>query len=169
EKYLEETIQSVINQTYPNVEYVIIDGGSTDKTVSIINKYENYIDYWVSEKDKGIYDAMNKGIYLSFGKGRLFLNAGDKFVGDILYPYLEIPSFLTVKYKRFGKLVTLKPKPIQKGLPYCHQGILFDRDNIFLYDTIYKYAADYEYFIKKYKWKLNKFTLYSFNDSSFVY
>jgi len=77
EKYLEETIKSVINQTYPNVEYIIIDGGSTDGTLDIIKKYEDYIDYWVSEKDKGIYDAMNKGILVSNGKYLLFLNADD--------------------------------------------------------------------------------------------
>ena len=79
EKYLEETIQSVINQTYPNVEYIIIDGGSTDGTLDIIKKYEDRIDYWVSEKDKGLYDAMNKGWSLIDGDSRiLFLVAGDR-------------------------------------------------------------------------------------------
>jgi len=79
EKYLEETIQSVINQTYDNVEYIIIDGGSTDGTLDIIKKYEDRIDYWVSEKDKGLYDAMNKGWSLIDGDSRiLFLGAGDR-------------------------------------------------------------------------------------------
>ncbi|NCR56260.1 MAG: glycosyltransferase, partial [Microcystis aeruginosa L211-07] len=65
EKHLEQTIQSVISQTYNNVEYIIIDGGSTDGTVDIIRKYEEVIDYWVNEPDAGISDAMNKGISLA--------------------------------------------------------------------------------------------------------
>ena len=65
---IEQTIISVINQTYPHIEYIIIDGGSTDNTVDIIKKYADKISYWVSEPDKGIYDAMNKGIKIAAGK-----------------------------------------------------------------------------------------------------
>jgi glycosyltransferase involved in cell wall biosynthesis len=79
ENYLAETIRSVLNQTYENIEYIIIDGGSSDKTVDIIKKHEGQIDYWVSEKDKGIYDAMNKGIDLSNGEWINFMNAGDNY------------------------------------------------------------------------------------------
>ncbi len=82
EKYLEQTIQSVINQSYDNVEYIIVDGGSTDGTVDIIKKYEEQIDYWVSEEDKGIYDAMNKGIDLVTGDWINFMNASDGFVDE---------------------------------------------------------------------------------------
>lgn len=79
EKFLEETIQSILNQTYDNVEYIIIDGGSTDNTLDIIHKYEHAIDYWISEKDEGIYDAMNKALKLSSSDWINFMNAGDYF------------------------------------------------------------------------------------------
>jgi glycosyltransferase involved in cell wall biosynthesis len=149
EKYLEQTIQSVINQTYPNVEYIIIDGGSTNRTLDIIRKYEDYIDYWVSEPDKGIYDAMNKGIRCSLGKGLMFLNAGDYFVGEVLSPLLQIPSFIPVKYPIFGlnKLVKAKVRNYKQGLPYCHQGIIFENKKL-LYDTTLKYCADYDFYLR---------------------
>jgi glycosyltransferase involved in cell wall biosynthesis len=78
-KTLEATIQSVISQTYANIEYIIIDGGSTDGTLDIIRKYEDAIDYWLSEPDKGVYDAMNKGIRASTGTWLNFLNANDVY------------------------------------------------------------------------------------------
>lgn len=76
---LEETILSVITQTYENVEYIVIDGGSTDGTLDIVRRYDNCIDYWLSEPDKGIYDAMNKGAELASGEWINFMNAGDRF------------------------------------------------------------------------------------------
>jgi Glycosyl transferase family 2 len=79
EKYLEQTIQSVINQSYENLEYIIIDGCSTDRTLEIIAKYNDYINYWVSAPDDGIYSAMNKGIKLAIGSHVLHLNADDLF------------------------------------------------------------------------------------------
>ncbi len=84
EKYLEQTIQSVIHQSYGNVEYIIVDGGSTDRTLEIIQKYGNQIDYWISEKDTGIYDAMNKGISLATGDYIAFLNADDWYKEKVL-------------------------------------------------------------------------------------
>jgi len=79
EIYLEEAILSVLTQTYPNIEYIIIDGASTDHTVEIIEKYYYSIDYWVSEKDKGIYDAMNKGITLATGEIIGIINSDDYY------------------------------------------------------------------------------------------
>ncbi|NJL11154.1 MAG: glycosyltransferase [Calothrix sp. SM1_7_51] len=83
-EYLEQTIQSVISQTYDNLEYIILDGGSTDSTIDIIKKYENSIAYWCSEPDKGIYDAMNKGIAISRGDIIGLINAGDTYLPNIL-------------------------------------------------------------------------------------
>ena len=76
---LEKTIQSVINQTCQDFEFIIIDGGSTDGSVDIIKKYNDRINYWVSEPDKGIYNAMNKGILQAHGEYLNFMNSGDCF------------------------------------------------------------------------------------------
>ncbi len=84
EKHLEKTIQSVMNQAYDNVEYIIIDGGSTDGTVDIIRRYDDQIDYWVSEPDSGIYDAMNKAASTSNGNWLYFIGAD-----DVLYEVAE--------------------------------------------------------------------------------
>ena len=79
---LRRTIQSVVSQTYADYEYLIIDGGSTDGSVDIIKEYENKISYWVSEKDGGIYNAMNKGVKASNGEYLIFMNSGDVFYRD---------------------------------------------------------------------------------------
>jgi glycosyltransferase involved in cell wall biosynthesis len=76
------TLDSVAGQTYDNLEFIVVDGGSTDGTVAIIRRYEASIDYWVSEPDKGIYDAMNKGVALATGEWVCFMNAGDRFFNE---------------------------------------------------------------------------------------
>jgi glycosyltransferase involved in cell wall biosynthesis len=78
-QYLEAAIRSVINQNYPNLEYIIIDGGSSDNSVEIIKKYEDHLAYWVSEKDAGQYDAINKGFAKSTGEIMCWLNSDDMF------------------------------------------------------------------------------------------
>ncbi len=78
-QFIEETILSVLNQNYPNLEYIIIDGGSTDNTVELIKKYEDRITYWVSEKDKGQADAINKGLEKASGDFLCFINSDDTF------------------------------------------------------------------------------------------
>ncbi len=79
---IEDTIKSVVNQTYNNIEYIVIDGSSTDGTVDVIQKYSNRISYWKSEADRGIYDAMNKGIDVATGDFVIFMNSGDRFYAD---------------------------------------------------------------------------------------
>ena len=92
---LEQTILSVVNQTYDNIEYIIIDGNSTDGTLDIIKKYEDKIDYWQSEPDKGIYDAMNKGIELASGDWINFMNAGDRFFSDAVIENVFVNNYIT--------------------------------------------------------------------------
>jgi len=84
EGLIERTIKSVIDQTYANVEYIVIDGGSTDNTLNIVKKYENKIDTILSEKDDGIYDAMNKGIKIATGDLVYFLNGGDFLFNELV-------------------------------------------------------------------------------------
>jgi glycosyltransferase involved in cell wall biosynthesis len=68
DRYLKDCIESVISQTYSNIEYIVIDGGSTDKSPAIIEEYKQHIHYFISEKDKGMYDALNKGIAVATGE-----------------------------------------------------------------------------------------------------
>ena len=82
EACIERTILSVINQTYPNIEYIIIDGNSTDNTLQIVEKYKDKITKIISEPDKGIYDAMNKGLRITTGDWVNFMNAGDSFYSN---------------------------------------------------------------------------------------
>ena len=162
EKYLEETIQSVINQTYPNVEYIIIDGGSTDRTVDIIRKYEDKIDYWVSEKDKGISDAFNKGLILSQGYLVNILNSDDFFENCIealiaLYVKNEADiCYGDISYVRDNKQVLIK-KANHKYLPRfmsLNHPATFIKKKVFtkigFFNVSLKCTMDYDYLLRCY-------------------
>ena len=160
EKTLEQTIQSVVNQTYENVEYIILDGASIDNTVNIIKKYESKIDYWQSEPDKGIYDAMNKGLELATGDFLLFLGADDVLLNsDVLKDFSSIISSRNYSYCYYGNVIRSqnmnrydgkfsKFKIIQKNI--CQQAIFYSRNiyKTYRFNLKYKYLADYEYNIR---------------------
>lgn len=154
---IEATINSIINQTYINIEYIIIDGGSNDGTIDIIKKYANKISYWTSEPDKGIYDAMNKGIQIAKGEWINFMNCGDSFynssvINDIFTK--EISSDViygnTLLLLKNGNYI-VGPKELKimkKQLPFYHQSSFVKRKlmNKYLFDIKYKICADYNFF-----------------------
>lgn len=159
---LELTINSVLEQVYKNYEFIVIDGNSKDGTKEIINKYNKYISIAISEPDKGIYDAMNKGIRLASGKWIIFMNAGDTFFNknvlsdvsnyldknyDIIYGSAEIKT-------SFAKYIQ-KPLSIDllsKKMIFCHQSCFikteYHKKNPF--DISYKSSGDYHFFYNAY-------------------
>ncbi len=163
---IEGTIRSVVEQTYPDVEYIVIDGKSTDGTLDIIKRYSDGISYFVSEKDKGIYDAMNKGIAAATGDYIIFMNAGDKFTDkDVLgkvAPYLGKHTVVSGHWRRCysnGKIKTAAPKELNSlkvEMPICHQAtfIWLDYHKKNPFDTSFRLSADYNFFYNA--WKNNK-------------
>jgi glycosyltransferase involved in cell wall biosynthesis len=167
---IEKTIQSVIGQTYQNIEYIIIDGGSKDHTLNIVNKYKDRISKVISEPDKGIYDAMNKGILAATGDWINFMNVGDSFFSpDTLSKVFEKSDHSNagvvwglVKLSNMEKPLRYTPfyqNPNPMGsMGICHQSIFirssFAKENLFDYQK-YKIAADYDMIFKAYNKGLN--------------
>ncbi len=158
--YIEQTIKSVAEQNYPNLEYIIIDGGSNDGTVDIIKKYQQFVTYWISEPDKGIYDAMNKGIDQATGKWINFMNAGDSFFEKGTVKKVIESTNIDVAliggdaylidgdYKRYDHREGLSA--IFNGMPCSHQ-TLFTSTAImknYQFDLNFRISADYDFVLK---------------------
>jgi glycosyltransferase involved in cell wall biosynthesis len=162
EKHLEKTIKSVLSQDYSNFEYIIIDGQSTDGTIDIIKKYENKIDYWISEPDSGMYEALNKGIQYSTGDIIGQLNSDDLYNENVLSIvaniFIKQPFDMlygdTVLIDSFGKKIGYK-KAMAWGNMYfrnhefLHSACFFSRlilKKLNGYSTDYKIASDIDLF-----------------------
>ena len=165
-KTIERTIKSVTSQDYDNVEYIVIDGGSTDGTVDIIQKYEQYISCWISEKDDGIYDAMNKGIDRATGDVIAFLNSDDWYEENIFgeiarrFEDSELQVLCGDMYCHKDGTVIRHHVSEQKGrqsmryeMGYPHQTMFVKKDLFDRYgklDTHYQITADYDWLLRVY-------------------
>ncbi|MDO4880112.1 MAG: glycosyltransferase family 2 protein [Capnocytophaga sp.] len=173
-KTIEDTILSVINQTYPNIEYIIIDGGSTDGTLDIIKKYQERIAYWVSEPDKGIYDAMNKGIAKATGELVGIINSDDWYELDAIENVLSLYEETNTPMIYHGGLNVIKEdnaifytskapikiNRLKKGMIINHPATFVPKkiyEDIGGFSTSYKIASDYDFilraFMKGYSFK----------------
>lgn len=161
---LEKTILSVLEQTYNNVEYIIIDGNSTDATVESIKKYKDQLTYWESKPDRGIYHAMNKAVDKATGEWICFLNAGDVFDDKFVLGKIvsAIPADKSVKIL-YGNVITLgkdgernekiASAPCNKHRMYfCHQSafVLTSVLRTYPFDESYKMSADFKFFKESY-------------------
>lgn len=167
ERVLEDTIQSIITQSYKNLEYIVVDGGSTDGTLALIEKYREHITTVISEPDHGLYDAMNKGIRLATGDYLCFLNAGDELheedtllrmvhsingthLPDVLYGETAIVDseghFL--RMRRLSAPEVLTWKSFQQGMRVCHQAFFPRRTLVEPYDLHYRFSADFDWCIR---------------------
>jgi glycosyltransferase involved in cell wall biosynthesis len=163
-KDIERTMLSILNQSYSNIEYIVIDGASNDGTLDVIKKYEDRIAKLISEKDKGIYDAMNKGLALATGDYVLFMNSGDEIYepetvanifatapnADIYYGETEMYD---ENWKSLGRRRHQAPEhftweSFKYGMNISHQAIYIKRSLTEPYNLQYKYSADIDWIIK---------------------
>jgi glycosyltransferase involved in cell wall biosynthesis len=180
---LKRTIASVAMQTNRDFEFIVIDGGSTDGGVDVIRQNENIITYWCSEKDKGIYDAQNKGIAKATGEYLVFMNSGDTFYDQhVFQKFIEIQS-ANDKAIIYGNVNTIKGEiqtlEIQKEplTPYFwykktlnHQAAFIKRTlfaEFGLYDIDYRISADFDFFLKVWLEKPQEYFYYSFTICNF--
>jgi glycosyltransferase involved in cell wall biosynthesis len=164
-KYLEQTIQSVLSQGYPNLEYIVIDGGSNDNSTAIIKQYEKQLSYWVSEKDKGQYHAIQKGFEMSSGEIMAYINSDDVLTAGALFTVAQIFSdYSKVQWlsglpnhiDEMGRIIDVKPLPkwnrykyLNGDFKYIQQEGTFWRRNLWqkaggYISTNYKLASDLE-------------------------
>ena len=165
EAVLEDTIQSVISQTYHHVEYILVDGASKDGTLSIIDRYRDRITRIVSEPDKGLYDAMNKGLRMARGKYVLFLNAGDRLATgatlsryamaaerdpDIIYGDTMIvdAAGTLLRPRHLSAPRVLTADSFARGMLVCHQAFMVRRELAPEFDTRYRLSADYDWCVR---------------------
>ncbi|GEP89316.1 Glycosyltransferase involved in cell wall bisynthesis [Chitinophaga terrae (ex Kim and Jung 2007)] len=167
-KYIEATIKSVLAQTYPHIEYVIVDGASKDNTLEVIAPYRSKIHTLISEKDKGLYDAMNKGMKAATGEYLLFLNADDVLADENVISnmmqtchnadvYYGEAMFMDEEGKDIGLRSEQTPhkvpeqltwKSLKYGMVVSHQAFIVRRSLSPLYDLQYKVCADIDWMIR---------------------
>lgn len=168
-KTIEKTIKSVVGQTFPNIEYIVVDGKSEDHTLDVVNAYASRITQIISEPDRGIYDAMNKGIRISTGDFLLFLNADDYLVDDETISLIAerladdrrtdiLFGNVMIYDQKTGHGRIWQPKKLCNALLYRttlpHQAVFFKRrvfDTIGFYNDGLTIAADYDILVKAYK------------------
>ncbi len=164
--HIEKTINSVLSQNYKDIEYVVIDGNSTDGTKEIIEKYKDKIDVFVSEPDKGLYDAMNKGLRLATGDYVCFMNSGDLFDeentvekifasanGDDVDIFYGDAVVVDENYRPKGLRRHRPPKKLswksfKDGMLVSHQAFIPKLSLAEPYDLTYRYSADFDWCIK---------------------
>lgn len=161
---IERTILSVLNQTYNNIEYIIADGLSTDGTLQVISKYQDSVSKFISEKDNGIYDAMNKGLALASGDYVIFMNSGDEFFdadtvaavfgaaddADIYYGETEMiaDSGESLGQRRHKAPEQFTWRGFKYGMSISHQAIYVRRALAEPFDRQYQLSADIEWIIR---------------------
>jgi glycosyltransferase involved in cell wall biosynthesis len=166
EKYLQQTIDSVYNQTYKNIEYIIIDGGSTDNTLEIVEQNKDKISKWVSEPDDGLYDAMNKGIGLATGKLIGTINSDDWYelnaIELTVNTYLSNQTAQIIHANRYDvypdnskKEYKFNPSSFKFkfiGMTYSHPSIFATKEvyQRYSYNTSLKSLSDYQFILKAY-------------------